>query len=745
VAPGDIRNMLEEAVRRHQAGQIEQAALLYRKVLAADPDNANALHLLGMVALQQGQPQTAIDLIGRALAVDDRQASYHFHHALALQNLDDMEGAVAGYRRALALKPDDPDTYNNMGNALAALGKREEALAAFRRLLALQPGNAIAHNNLGNVQRDLGLAAEAEASFRKALSLDPNLAGALVNLGHARWESGALAEAETLYRRAAAGQPGNPDLLDNLAALRLARGDSDGALEMIRRSLALAETAKAKKLFVQAASRADLLDEGLRGLVARALAEPWDRPALLAPAAARLLRSQSGEKSGESGFGPLADDTLLQALLTSTPNMDIALERRLTGLRGTLLREHAGITDNGAERFAALLAQQCFINEYVFPADDAEEAAATALRRTVEMAANVTPLQLLLAACYFPLHGLANAAGLLERSWPAHVEAVLSQQIREPLAERRLRAQIPRLTRIEDAVSRRVQAQYEENPYPRWVRPAPEAPDTIEHFLAAKFAPFTPPPRALQDMLIAGCGTGQRAIAMAGKFGDGDILALDLSLASLAYAKRKADELGLKIAYGQADILNLEEDRQFDLIESLGVLHHMADPFAGWRKLLSLLRPGGVMLIGLYSESARRPIRQVRAQIAERALGPGAIRSFRQALIDSGSAHASILQSEDFFSLSACRDLLFHVQEQQLRLPAIAGFLAEQELQFLGFELNAAVLAAYRQRFPQDRSATDLALWDSFEAEHPGLFGGMYTFWIQKVIQKPGTASAAEY
>jgi SAM-dependent methyltransferase len=339
---------------------------------------------------------------------------------------------------------------------------------------------------------------------------------------------------------------------------------------------------------------------------------------------------------------------------------------------------------------------------------------------------------------------VANAERLLERSWPAPVEAVLTQQLREPLRELRLRADIPRLTGIENPMSRQVQNQYEANPYPRWVRPAPDTPYTIGSFLSSKF-PFArferPAGRILPDILIAGCGTGQRCIAMARRFGAPHMLAVDLSLASLGYARRKSEELGLTIAYAQADILELERDpgtggRQFDLIESLGVLHHLADPWAGWRVLLSLLRPGGFMLLGLYSEMARRPVLAARTRIAERGFGGGAedIRSFRQELIQSSDQrlYASILESEDFFSLSACRDLLFHVQEQHVTLAEIARFTQSHDLRLLGFELDDAVLAAYRKRFPQDRAATDLACWEAFEADHPGLFGGMYIFWVQK-------------
>jgi 2-polyprenyl-3-methyl-5-hydroxy-6-metoxy-1,4-benzoquinol methylase len=422
------------------------------------------------------------------------------------------------------------------------------------------------------------------------------------------------------------------------------------------------------------------------------------------------------------------------ALLTAAPNTDIALERLLTLLRSAMLQElpQERKPDENALRVAAALAQQCFINEYVFAADPAELARARSL---MEAPGDVTPMSLVLAAAWFPLHTLAGAETLATRHWPAPVEAVIAQQIRAPRQEEHLRGDIPRLTNIKDAVSQRVQQQYEENPYPRWEHAAPETSASIAGFVAAKFPKggFARPARTMQDILIAGCGTGQRAVAMARRFGDRNLLAVDLSLASLGYARRKSEEAGLHIAYGQADILELGAlERQFDLIESLGVLHHLDAPFAGWRALLSCLRPGGVMLVGLYSESARRPVTAARARIAAQGLAgsPDDIRAFRQELMPNGDP--SIIGSEDFFSLSACRDLLFHVQEHGLTLPQIGDFIRASGQRLLGFELPDAVLNAYHQRFPQDMAATDLACWKIFENEHPGLFGGMYIFWIQK-------------
>jgi 2-polyprenyl-3-methyl-5-hydroxy-6-metoxy-1,4-benzoquinol methylase len=133
-------------------------------------------------------------------------------------------------------------------------------------------------------------------------------------------------------------------------------------------------------------------------------------------------------------------------------------------------------------------------------------------------------------------------------------------------------------------------------------------------------------PHAGPSILIAGCGTGEHPFDIAQKSPEASILAIDLSRVSLAYARRKTREEGLRnIEYAQADILNLSTlGRTFDRIEAVGVLHHLADPKAGSRVLLSLLAPNGTMRVGLYSEVARRPIVDARAIVTERGYQPTA-------------------------------------------------------------------------------------------------------------------------
>jgi Flp pilus assembly protein TadD len=133
-----LQKLVSEALRHHRNGQMIEAEEIYRRVLARDPDHADALHLLGMVAYQTGRIPLALELIRKAIAVHPSAASYHSNLGNVLQAQDDLEEAAASYRRALALKPGLPEVHVNLGNVLQALGDVNSALREFRRALALK-------------------------------------------------------------------------------------------------------------------------------------------------------------------------------------------------------------------------------------------------------------------------------------------------------------------------------------------------------------------------------------------------------------------------------------------------------------------------------------------------------------------------------------------------------------------------------------------------------------------------------
>ena len=152
--------------------------------------------------------------------------------------------------------------------------------------------------------------------------------------------------------------------------------------------------------------------------------------------------------------------------------------------------------------------------------------------------------------------------------------------------------------------------------------------------------------------------------------------------------------------------------------------------------LISLLRPGGFMRVGLYSRLARRHVNAARAFVAERGIASTAqdIRRSRQdilALAD-GEPAKNVAKYLDFFTASECRDMLFHVQEHQMTLPEIEGFIGANNVEFLGLIAEDRVIQAFRARYQQDDAAADLSRWHAFESDSPDAFVGMYQFWIRK-------------
>jgi tetratricopeptide (TPR) repeat protein/SAM-dependent methyltransferase len=699
MAASEWERIYEEARRLHQAGQLDDALPLYQHVIAGNPGHGGAMHMLGLLAYQIGRTDTALDLLGQAAV------------------LDPLVGAV----------------HSNLGLALMARGRRKEAQASFRRALVLGP-QPETHASLGHLLLEQGKLEEALKSFRAAIQRNPSLAAAQSGLGETLWKLGRNAEAQAAYEKAVALDDA-ADIQANLALLVFSGGDGAGALARIRQALQKEETPRARLVFVSILRllRWERDDAEARALLERALREGWTRPAVLMPAAASLVKRRLAEG------GRIENDELLQLMLVSGPNIDIELEHMLTGMRRQLLVQ----PDNRDLAFTATLAQQCFINEYVFAEEDGERDHAQAMAATIEaqLAEDdvVSATALLAVACYIPLYTLKNSDRLLRRAWPDALEPVLRQQLAEPEEEKYLAAALPALTAIgDDGVGDAVRAQYEENPYPRWVQMETGGmPITVAAELGRRFPTFEAAKLPLlPDMLFAGCGTGRFTLELSRKHPATSRLAIDLSRASLAYASRKAAEDGIAISFAQADILRLPETKKrFSLIESSGVLHHMADPFAGWKVLAACLVPGGVMRVSLYSALAREPVAQARAWIAATGLPatPNGIRAARQRMIEERPEEAQpFLNSADFYSVSAARDLLFHVAEQGLSPSQIAGFLTGNGLNFLGFEVGEDVQGAYRARFPADLDAVNLDNWAAFEADTPELFGNMYQFWIQK-------------
>jgi SAM-dependent methyltransferase len=395
------------------------------------------------------------------------------------------------------------------------------------------------------------------------------------------------------------------------------------------------------------------------------------------------------------------------------------------------------------ERYARLLtlmAVRAFQAEYVDAVDASEM---PLLAQLGERLAAADPTGdacgLAVQAMYRPLYQRPDADRLATAAWPAAFADLKRIQLDEPLAERRIAATLPALTPIEDAVSRNVQAMYEESPFPRWHQPILGTPLTLPVRLRAALPLQAIPAMdaGRLDVLVAGCGTGLHAILAATSYQDVRVQAIDLSRTSLAYARRKAGELGIaNVDFAQADILRIGGlDRRFDVIESFGVLHHLRDPAAGLAQLVRLLKPEGYMMLGLYSELGRRDVVAARELIARLGYSdsPDDVRRFRNEVWHHDPALAARLaRSSAFHALSDLRDLVFHRQEHRYTPQQLRALIDGAGLEFLGFEFTSPQpLHQYRQHFPADTTATDLDNWAMMETGNPDLFANCYRFWVR--------------
>jgi tetratricopeptide (TPR) repeat protein/ubiquinone/menaquinone biosynthesis C-methylase UbiE len=686
------QGQLAPLINLHRHGQLRQALEQATELLLQFPNSVILHNICGAANAGLDQLDAAIASYKQALKIKPDFAGAHYNMGSALKGKGDLEAAVASYKQALKIKPDFAEAYSNMGMALEDKGDLEAAIASYKQALKIRPDFAEAYYNMGIALKGNGELEAALASYKQALKIKPDFTEAYFNMGD-------------VLKGLVFSKP-RPDLHEVISSLL------DHATYVRPSDIAQAAISLLKF-------------------------EPVIRELLEEHSVGKLRQSLHETIVG------LSEYPLLLKLMSICPLPDLEFEAVLTDIRSALL---SSVSENIAApeilRFQSVLALQCFTNEYVYTQNDKETEALETLKLEIEKTLSdgrqPSPQSVLCLASYVSLNNFEWIDLLFVTT---NVEDVVVRQVLEPKEEIRLKSDIPILQEITDKVSSKVREQYEGNPYPRWVNLGTYfKPKTTSKFVKdinLRLYDNEIIHVAAPNILIAGCGTGQHPIGTASRFKDAKVLAVDLSLSSLAYAKRKTAEIGVQnIKYMQADILDLGKlDQQFDLVESAGVLHHMNDPMAGWRVLTSCLKPGGLMNIGLYSELSREHIVKIREEIKQLGLGASnyAMKSFRGEVIESDKEHHKrIIKSSDFYSLSTLRDLLFHVQEHRFTIPQLQGCLGELGLKFCGFDADNIIQNFQRMNTGAD-DPYDLDKWHSYEQANPYVFQGMYRFWCQKV------------
>jgi len=761
-------DLVARGIQAETSGQAEKALQCFRQAVAADGTFAGAHMNLGIALQAAGEFDAAAGSYELAIANDPEYAAAHYNLARADLLRSRYSQAEAGFRTALRLLPDFPEAWVGLAGALEALERNLEALAALDAALRLRRDYLGALLNSLPLLRKTGQTEVAAANSRRILALEPENDLAHATLGISLHALGRLADAESSYRHALTFNPDYREVKNWLALLLRATGrayeaiplllelavDDPGNMELSR---TLAETLHGFALNQATASVRDVL---LR------LCVNDDTLVFVTPTIVSLTRNHEGfqvlQSAARRGDDPLASvaapvaaffrEPLLLAALPRMLIIDVGVEEVLMQLRRCILSRFAsGSGPQGSDpdvptEFVCALARQCFFSAYAYYVDDVERQQLRRLRGTLEDALRKSDLTsrglertLAIVSLYGSLHTLKGSQRLLSlpiSEWSECFRPILQEQIANRAREHEIAEQLASITTIDDEVSKAVRALYEDNPYPRWTTMQTPAVDTIER-LAGRLRPGEDI-RVRQrpvSILIAGCGTGLQPISVARAHPDSEVLAVDLSRTSLAYAARMAETFVVtNIAYRQADILKLGDlGRRFDMVQSTGVLHHLDDPMVGWRILVDLLERDGLMKIALYSQTARRGINAAREVV--RSLGlpgtPDGIRQCRRAVMGLPEGHPArdVLTCGDFFSLDGCRDLIMHVQEHQFTLPRIEECLDHLGLRFLGFECSNDTRDRFKSSFPQDSANTDLKAWHRFEAANPSTFLGTYSFW----------------
>lgn len=605
------------------------------------------------------------------------------------------KAAVELISKAIEIDPHQAHFSHNIGTVYSKMGRLDDAINAFRTALKLKPDSLLSTGDLGAALLDANQVEEAIDCFEKILAVNPD----------SKLVKEEIMSGLAMHRF----QSYNIFITEQITKLYHLPGVNYKDL--------------AQGTFVQLKLKHDIQAE-------------------------RLLEYPEKLYS-------LLNDNLFLLYITKTKVFNPEMESILTKIRRALLFNQLDEKQFAHNAIISALASQCFYNEYLYLEDEDEKRECSKLKKNIEndISGEVDftdrlETDLMLYAMYAPIYTLHTARELAQYTperFSPEFKHIFELTLKDFLEEQEIKNGLETIADINDVsneVSAKVRSQYEENPYPRWMFINRPAETTLKDMLK-QYIPHAQAPATLSNsrlkILVAGCGTGQHPIFVALKYKNADVLAVDLSKNSLAYAVRMAHKIGTEnIRFLHGDILSLGKlEERFDMIHCGGVLHHMENPADGLKVLVDLLKPGGLIKLGLYSEKARQHIVKVRDMIREKGIKPDkdSIKNFRQYILKykEDKKIYYLRSSGDFYSMSDCRDLLFHVQEHRFTIPQLKELIDNSNLTFLRFELGRCSASVfYSARFPEDPYMSNLLNMDVVENAMPNTFSKMYLFWCQK-------------
>ena len=571
------QDIIDKVIRLYEAGKIISILNSSDELLTKFPNNATIHNILGA----------------------------------GFSQFNDFEKGIYHLQKAIQLEPQNYLILNNLGNVLLDVNEYQKTIEVINKALNIRPDFAEGYNTLGLALYKGGDIEGSIFNFKKAIELKNDLFSAYNNIGISYKQKKDIYSAFNCFVEAIKI---NPDFIEpkhNLAAI--------------------INEVKFEK------DRTDLYPIIYRILDTNNCVDPND----ISNSIFNLLKLDPYLGNIFDNYFSIKDNYSLDELISNFENCplflktisislvcNLEIERILQNLRSSILFSISQLQkSNNLLKFQSALALHCFTNEYIYSESLEEEKALVLLENEIDNQFSIgkqpKPQLILCFASYRPLNKYNWCSQIINQS---NLNEVIKRQILEPNLEKKIEISINNSKIITDKTSKKVKQQYEENPYPRWISshlrlfPLSMAELIAESNLKVNNLSINKINEP--KVLIAGCGTGQQSLYAASLYKNSKILAIDLSISSLKYAKRKTEELGIEnIEYIQHDILDLKSlQRKFDIIECVGVLHHMNDPFKGWSILTDCLVDGGLMNIGLYSRQARGQISRLRNSILSKKL-----------------------------------------------------------------------------------------------------------------------------
>ena len=673
----------------------------------------------GLKLIKSGKLDLAEAEIAEAIGLDEQQAEYWLKLGYIWTKQARHAEAKDAHQMAATLAPANSEALLNLGLSFIHLGEPDAGLPWIEKSFMANPTKKMAED-LGDAfatRGDYRLAAYYYLKGRKIDGSDPSLQA---KLAHILYSDGDTFGAMVLYIDLVVRYPSNPHYINSLTDIYRKVDHTS---------------------FDERAYQALMICLKTENVKHRYLAPAWTSLFLLNPKMDPLRTIANGKTESKNliEMAPLLGDEYINLGLKNLPLLNVQAEQIFEGIRRYFLLHHADADQWPKEAlpFLASLAVQCWSNDFVFY-ETAEEVAA--LEKLTQATKDIIAadkegdlpeaLLLCLFACYRPLYTITRPGVKLPlaKSRLYEMRPLLKAQIQNPEREHALIATIPDFTEITDETSRAVQAMYAQRPYPRWK-------STNMEPIRGEVADLS---RGLA-ILIAGCGTGQEPSIYANSTPHARITAIDLSLPSIAYGKRMAEEIGYanKIDFMHGDLMEVGKiGRTFDLVVSSGVLHHMKEPEKGFAAILNTLKPGGRMNISLYSQIAR-----------DLNLGPASeyikkkgytssdadIRQFRHEVMQMpvDDPIRRCVRASDFFMMAECNDLLFHVQEHRFTCLTLKALTEKLGLELFHVYMQPKYAKAWKEKHP-DNPKFDFDRLHVFEQENPDLFLEMYKMYFHR-------------